>query len=83
MVRNAEQNTTRPGRIAAAMQQSPDDSGEYMWPLTSAGADGLRLSPTAPDEHQSSRAHPAMPQTLCESEPNREGCPGMVAEPLN
>jgi len=83
MVSNANHNTQQSTRLAAAAQQRLDSSGEYLWPLTSAGAAGIRTFTAATSEHAKTCAYPAKPQTLCDAEPNRRGCPGMVAEPLN
>lgn len=83
MVTSANQEARRNARLTAQSRTRPDNGGELMWPLTSAGADGIQPSSPRGAEHPHSIAYPAMPQTLCESEPTQKGCPGMVAEPLN
>lgn len=77
MVSNPKsQSQTGPRAASPAPRQTPH-SELHLWPLTSTDADQWRDGRPAPN------AYPTKPQTLCDTEPNRRNCPGMVAEPLS
>ncbi len=73
----------RAARARAENHNDADDSGEFLWPLTSSGAEGVRVGAGERGALRRSGAYPSVPQTLCEAEPDRGSCVGLVAEPLN
>lgn len=77
MVSNPKSKSQASPRAASPATRHTPPRELHLWPLTSSDADQCRNARPAPN------AYPAKPQTLCDTEPNRRNCPGMVAEPLN
>lgn len=80
MVDEARKGRPTRVRVEVSGPNSSDDTGEFLWPLTSSGAEAARRSAEFP---RGRGGHPTVPQTLCDGEGPARRCIGMVAEPLN